>query len=68
MAETKKLTDAQKAHLLKLLQVRDAAQANLDAFIAYLTAEHGIDAKNGWTLDVKDGFTRPAQEPSDGDH
>jgi plasmid stabilization system protein ParE len=68
MEETKKLTDAQKAHLLKLMTRRDAAQADLDSFISYLTAEHDIDAKDGWTLNINSGFARPAQEPSDGDH
>lgn len=64
MEETKTLTPVQQAHLLKLLQVRDAAQANLDAFIDYLTAEHGISTKDGWTLNAKDGFVR--REPSNG--
>ncbi len=58
--ETKPLTDAQKAHLLKLMTQRDAAQANLDAFINYLTAEHGVNPQDGWTLSAKDGFTRQA--------
>lgn len=66
MEETKALTSAQQAHLLKLLQVRDAAQANLDAFIDYLTAEHNIDAKEGWTLNAKNGFVREVK--NDGDH
>lgn len=59
MNETKALTDAQKAHLLKLMTQRDAAQAQLDSFATYLAAEHGIDMDAGWSLSVKDGFTRP---------
>jgi len=59
MNETKALTDAQKAHLLKLMAQRDAAQAQLQGFIAYLTAEHGVEPADGWQLDAKDGFMRP---------
>lgn len=60
MNETKPLTDAQKAHLLKLMTQRDAAQAQLDSFADYLAAEYGIDMDAGWALSVKNGFTRQA--------
>ena len=57
--ETKPLTEAQRNHLAALLTERNRAQAAADQFVAYLYAEHGLSAEDGWTrIDVGQGFIR----------
>ena len=54
-----------KAHLLKLMTQRDAAQAQLQGFIAYLTAEHGVEPADGWELDVKGWLYAACRTPGE---
>jgi len=54
----KKLTQAQLRRMEALIAQRNAAQVELDGFVAYLRDEHAA-AEGEWTLyNIRDGFVQ----------